>query len=76
MKEIAALRLLFSFQISEILQIIRTIGNTNGIDYGIVFGIVFGNTCGIDFECTMFKLLIICGLKKTRTRTTWSKSLS
>ena len=61
-----------SFLISEILQIIWMIGNTNGIDYGIVFG----NTFGIDFECTMFKLLIICGLKKTRTRTTWSKSLS
>ena len=49
MKEIAALRLLFCFQISEILQIIRMIGNT--------FGIVFGNTFGIDFECKIFKSL-------------------
>ena len=58
----AALRLLFSFLISEILQIIRMIGNTCGIDYGIVFADDFG----IDFECTMFKLLIICWLKKNK----------
>jgi hypothetical protein len=38
--EVAALRLLFCFQISEILQIIRMIGNTNGIDFGIDYGIV------------------------------------
>ena len=53
MKEIAALRLLFYFQISEILQMIRMIGNTNGIDYGIVFG----NTFGIVFECKIFEPL-------------------
>ena len=55
MKEIAALRLLFCFQISEILQIIRMIGNTNGID----FGIDFGTGCGARFGCVIFKLLII-----------------
>ena len=49
MKEIAALRLLFCFQISEILQMIRMIGNTNGINYGNTFGVVF--------ECKIFEPL-------------------
>ena len=54
-ERIAALRLLFCFQISEILQIIRMIGNTNGID----FEFDFDDDFGIVFECKIYKLLII-----------------